>query len=65
MFAWEGVRRPKEAAVTKVIAAMLTPLGSSLIDARDRVLLLLGFAGVLRRSELSALDVADIAETGG
>ena len=30
---------------------------------RDRALLLLGFAGAFRRSELVALDVADIAET--
>jgi site-specific recombinase XerD len=29
---------------------------------RDRALLLLGFAGVFRRSELVALDVADLAE---
>lgn len=29
---------------------------------RDRALLLLGFAGALRRSELVALDVADLAE---
>ena len=30
---------------------------------RDRALLLLGFGGAFRRSELVALDVADIAET--
>ena len=30
---------------------------------RERALLLLGFAGAFRRSELVALDVADIAET--
>src|SRR6202011_1919556 len=30
---------------------------------RDRALLLIGFGGALRRSELVALDVADIAET--
>jgi integrase len=30
---------------------------------RDRALLLLGFAGAFRRSELVALDVADIEET--
>ena len=70
-FAWEGMRRThgsapraKEAAVTEVVAAMVTPLGPTLLDTRDRALLLLGFAGALRRSELSALDVADIAETG-
>ena len=35
----------------------------SLAGLRDRALLLLGFAGAFRRSELVALDVADIAET--
>jgi site-specific recombinase XerD len=30
---------------------------------RDRALLLLGFAGAFRRSELVALDVADLEET--
>jgi site-specific recombinase XerC len=30
---------------------------------RDRALLLVGFAGAFRRSELVALDVADIEET--
>lgn len=34
----------------------------SLRGARDRALLLVGFVGALRRSELVALDVADIAE---
>ena len=35
-------------------------MGDSLKDARDRALLLLGFAGGLRRSELVGLDLADI-----
>ena len=34
----------------------------SLVALRDRALLLLGFAGAFRRSELVALDVADIEE---
>ena len=34
-----------------------------LTGLRDRALLLLGFAGAFRRSELVALDVADIEET--
>ena len=41
---------------------MRLPLKASLA-LRDRALLLLGFAGAFRRSELIALDVADIAET--
>ena len=35
----------------------------SLKGLRDRALLLLGFAGAFRRSELVALDVADLEET--
>ena len=31
------------------------------MDLRDRALILLGFAGALRRSELVALTVADVA----
>jgi len=68
---WAGIRRThgkasdaKEAAVTEVVAAMVVPLGDRLIDVRDRAVLLLGFAGALRRSELSALDVGDVEETG-
>jgi len=33
-----------------------------LLGARDRALLLVGFVGALRRSELAALDMADVAE---
>ena len=50
------------AARTKVITAMVAPLGDGLADARDRTLLLFGFAGALRRSELVALDVEDVSE---
>jgi site-specific recombinase XerD len=39
----------------------LAPEG--LAGLRDQAILLLGFAGAFRRSELVALDVADIAET--
>ena len=39
---------------------MLETMGDSLKDIRDRALLLIGFAAALRRSELVALDVADI-----
>ena len=40
--------------------AILDPMGDSMKDVRDRALLLLGFAGGFRRSELVGLDVADI-----
>ena len=66
---WSGIRRthgvaPKKvrAARTKVINALVAPLGPKPIDVRDRALLLIGFAGALRRSELVGLDVADITE---
>jgi site-specific recombinase XerD len=39
---------------------MVGTLGQSIRDARDRAMLLLGFAGALRSSELAALDVEDI-----
>ena len=39
---------------------VLDAMGEGLKDTRDRALLLIGFAGALRRSELVALDVADI-----
>jgi integrase len=41
---------------------MLEGLGSDPAGCRDRALLLLGFAGALRRSELVGLDVADVSE---
>jgi integrase len=66
--------RKVRAARTPVITALVGPLltGSTgagtdgeqpgLAEVRDRALLLLGFAGALRRSELVALDVADVVE---
>ena len=69
---WSGIRRhqgmaPRKmrAARTKVITAMVAPLGDGLADTRDRTLLLFGFAGALRRSELVALDVEDVSEDDG
>lgn len=66
---WKGIRRTKgnvpakkKAARTKVITALVAQLGSSLGDVRDRALLLIGFAGALRRSELVALHVKDVTE---
>jgi integrase len=66
---WAGIRRRKgvapskvRAARTKVINTLVAPLGNRLIDVRDRALILIGFAGALRRSELVALDVDDVAD---
>jgi site-specific recombinase XerC len=43
--------------------AMVGTARDSLTGSRDRALLLVGFAGAFRRSELVALDVGDLAET--
>jgi len=50
----------KEALLSDDLRAMLRELGDSLRDRRDRALLLLGFAGAFRRSELVALLRTDI-----
>jgi len=50
-------------AVTEEVRRMVTTLAPDrLISVRDRALLLVGFAGAFRRSELVALDVEDLAE---
>jgi site-specific recombinase XerD len=63
---WAGIRRRNGVAPRKVRAArtntLVEPLGNKLIDVRDRALILIGFAGALRRSELVALDIEDVAE---
>jgi site-specific recombinase XerD len=43
--------------------SMVATAPDRLSGLRDSALLLLGFAGAFRRSELVALDVADIEET--
>jgi len=43
------------------IRAMVGATDAGLIGSRDQALILLGFAGAFRRSELVALDVADLA----
>ena len=67
---WSGIKRThrtvrtqKTPTPTKVIAAMVAELGERRIDVRDRALLLMGFAGAFRRSELVAFDVQDITDT--
>lgn len=63
-----GIRRtyggaPKQVAPAVIgeIRKMVARMNGSTIDIRDRAILLLGFAGAFRRSELVALDVADLA----
>ena len=44
------------------LRAMMAVLDDDLLGIRDRALLLIGFAGGFRRSELVGLDVADVVE---
>jgi hypothetical protein len=62
-----GIRRSigtaqtaKAPAVVTDLKRMLTKLPNTRVGTRDRALLLLGFAGAFRRSELVALDVDDL-----
>jgi integrase len=66
---WQGIRREKgvlqdhkKPVLTKHIRLMLAGLPSTLLGSRDRALLLLGFAGAMRRSELVGLDLSDLAQ---
>jgi site-specific recombinase XerD len=62
----KGIRRalgtapaPKSPTLTDDIRAMVDATDSGIIGARDRALMLLGFAGAFRRSELVGLDITD------
>ncbi len=66
----KGIRRelgtaPAEKAplLATDVRAMVAALPDTLTGKRDRALLLLGFAGAFRRSELVALNVADLEFT--
>lgn len=65
---WSGIKRTigtaqegKSPTLIEDIRAMVEVLPPGRLGQRDRALLLLGFAGGFRRSELVALDVADVA----
>ncbi|WP_374121977.1 site-specific integrase [Frankia sp. AiPa1] len=73
---WDGVRRTlgirpdrKRALDTELLARVMAAFDAPpepeppAADLRDRALLLVGFAGCLRRAELVGLDVADLDET--
>ena len=67
---WQGIRRTKGTApkckapaVTEEVRRMVEALPAGLLGARDRALLLVGFAGAFRRSELVGLNRADVAIT--
>jgi integrase len=64
---FRGIRRtcgrPQQrvaALTSELLIAIASSLGSSIRDVRDRTLLLIGFAGAFRRSELVALDYESI-----
>lgn len=60
-----GRRPAKKAPVTPGdLRALVAALPDTLAGKRDRALLLVGFAGAFRRSELTALDVADLRING-
>jgi site-specific recombinase XerD len=71
---WHGIRRThgvaqdaKAPAVVEDVRRMVAVAmaGSNvMLAARDRALLLIGFAGAFRRSELVALNLEDILQTG-
>jgi site-specific recombinase XerD len=65
-----GIRRTigaapvrKKAATSDLVLGMVGGKGASLRELRNRAILLLGFAGAFRRSELVALNVDDLEET--
>jgi len=59
-----GTAQPgKEPLLTADVRQMLDALGEGLLGCRDRALLLVGFAGGFRRSEIVSLDVEDVSET--
>ena len=64
---WAGIRREKGTAkqgkaplMTEDVRCMVATLPESLLGLRDRALLLVGYAGAFRRSELVGLDVEDV-----
>ena len=64
----KGIRRTlgtataqKAPTLTDDIRAMVGATDAGMIGARDRALVLLGFAGAFRRSELVSLDIEDCA----
>jgi len=67
----KGIRRvhgtdqaAKQPLFTEDLRRMVAALPASLIGVRDRAILLLGFAGAFRRSELALLETRALRETG-
>jgi integrase len=68
----KGIRRAlgthqtqKAPVMPQQLKAMLGDMPDDLLAVRNRAMLLLGFAGGFRRSELTALDVRDVEFTDG
>jgi integrase len=66
----QGIRRQMGAAQRRVtpltpeqLRAIVEAFPAGLLGVRDRALLVIGFAGAFRRSELVALDIEDVAVT--
>jgi len=66
----KGIRRTKGVATRQSrpitateLRAILATFSEATLGLRDRALILFGFHGAFRRSELVALDVADVQET--
>ena len=64
---WAGIRRDKGATkegkaplLTDDLRLMVARLPDNILGLRDRALLLLGFAGAFRRSELVGLNIEDL-----
>ena len=57
-----SAKQGKAPATADLIGQMLALCSDDMIGKRDRALLCLGFAGAFRRSELCALEVADLTE---
>jgi site-specific recombinase XerD len=67
---WKGIKRTKGTAevgktpfLTADLRVVMEQLPAGLLGFRDRALLLVGFAGGFRRSELAGLTVEDLRET--
>ncbi len=56
-------QRRAAALLAEEMATIVASLGDSVRDARDRALLLVGFVGAFRRSELSRIDCKSIERT--
>ncbi len=52
--------RGKDPVLTKDLRAMSAALPQDLSGARDKAIVLVGFAGGMRRSEIVGLDIADL-----